>query len=302
MICIDLKEFTRVCQPTTGGISDIVTFDPDDFNWTQPAAVAGVAQPYSAVALRDDAIGTGATAATATVTITAIGVDGDIIAVYYGSILLGTFTKTATESTVTLLAAALAAAITAGTSGFTAANVAGVITVTAPTSYGAAINGDDLIVDATGGIDYTKAAFDDGVTGTGGKMYNVQFLRDEAEWAWKHSAKGCSVKYEHTFTFQLPENSHNLTTFLQALDAASCCCGLGLVIRLSSGKIFVCGEKWVNDTSIPRFTVLQNGSSGSSGKLYDDFNGGTLVLTGPYSRSLYEYAGDWADITALMPA
>lgn len=302
MLCIDLKEFTRLCLPTTGGISDIVTFDPEDFNFTQPAAVNGVKQPYSAVALRAEAVGTGATAPTATVTLTLVGADGDIVAIYWKGTLLGTFTKTATESTVTLLAAALVGAINGNTgdTGFSATNLAGVITITAPAAYGATINTQNLTVEATGTINFTKTAFTGGVTGTGGKMFNVTFLRDEAEWAWKQTVKGCSVKYEHTFTFQLAENSHNLTTFLEALDAASCCCGLGVVIRLSSGKIFVCGEKYVNSSSIPRFTVLNNGSSGSSGKLYDDFNGGTIVLTGPYSRSLYEYNGTWADILALM--
>lgn len=300
MICIDLKEFTRLCVPTTGGISDIITFDPDDFNFTQPADIGGVKQAYSAISLRPGAVGVGETLATATLTLTSVGSDGDEIEVWVNGIMIGSFVKTATETTVTLLAAALAAAITAGSSGFTASNAAGVITVTAAPGTGAGINGENLIVNVTGGITYTQTAFSGGVTGTVGKMFNVSFLRDEAEWAWKQSVKGCSVKYEHTFTFQLPENSQNLTTFLQALDAASCCCGLGLIIRLSSGKIFVCGEKWVNNSAQPRFTVLNNGSSGTSGKLYDDFNGGTIVLTGPYSRSLYEYAGDWSDVTDLM--
>jgi hypothetical protein len=299
MICIDLKEFTRLCAPVSGGISHIRTFDPDDFNFTQPAPIGGVKQPYAAVSLRPGAVGVGETAATATLTITAIGADGDTVEVWVNGVLLGSFTKTAAETTVTLLAAALAAAITAGTHGFTASNAAGVITITAAPGYGAGINTEPLLVEATGTITFTKTNFAAGVTGTGGKMFNVTFLRDEAEWTWAQSVKGCSVKYEHTLTFQLPENSHNLTTFLEALDAASCCCGLGLIIRLTSGKVFVAGEKWVNDSEITKFTILNNGSTGTSGKLYDDFNGGTLKLVGPYSRSLYEYGGDWADITAL---
>lgn len=304
MICFNLLEFARACAPVTGGISDILTFDPDDFNFTQPAPVLNVNQKYSAIALRAGATGSGATAATATLTLTAVGADGDVINVYSPKgVLLGTFTKTAAETTVTLLAVAVKTAINngTGTHGFSANNSAGVITVTAPASLGATINTLNLIVDDGGTIASTKTAFASGVTGTGGKMYNIKFLRDEAEWTWKQSAKGCSVKYDHTFTFQLPENSQNLTTFMEALDAASCCCGLGLIVRLNDGKIFVCGEKYVNGSAITRFTVLNNGSSGSSGKLYDDFNGGTMVLTGPYKRSLYEYAGTWDDIEDLMP-
>lgn len=190
MLCVTLQAFARACAPLSGGISDIVVFDPEDINFTQAAAVAGVAQPYTALALRA---------------------------------------------------------------------------------------GAELA-----------------------KVYNIVFTRDEAEWTWRQSVRGCSVKYEHTFTFQLPENSQNLTTFLQALDAASCCCGLGMFIRLNTGQVFVAGEKYVNANQVGRFTILNNGSSGTSGKLYDDFNGGTIVLTGPYSRNLYEYTGGWDDITALF--
>jgi len=190
MLCITLQKFTQACGGITGGVSNIAVFDPDDINFTQAADVAGVKQPYTALALR-------------------------------------------------------AGAETA-------------------------------------------------------KVYGVTFVRDEAEWAWKQSVKGCSVKYEHTLTFQLAQNQQALTTFLQALDAAACCCGLGLAIRTNDGKVFIAGEKWVNAAEIARFTMTHNGSSGTSGKLYDDFNGGTIVLTGPYSRNLFEYTGGWDDFTALL--
>lgn len=195
MLCVTFLNYLRTCAPLSGGISDILAFDPDDFTFTQAAAVDGVEQPYTAVALRTDA-----------------------------------------------------------------------------------------------------------VAADGALMFAIQFTRDEAEWTWKQSVKGCNVKYEHTLTFQLPENSQTLTTFMQALDAASCCCGIGLIIRLITGKILVAGEKYVNDASIPRFTMINNGSSGGSGKLQDDFNGGTLVLTGSFSRSLFEFTGDWADLEALETA
>lgn len=306
MLCFNLREFARDCSaPVVGGISDIVTFDPSDFNWTQPSPVAGVAQKYSAVALRPGAVGTGATAATATVTITAVGADGDVISVYappsLGGTLLGTYIKTSAETTVTLLAVALKNVINGntGSTGYSATNLAGVITVTAPASYGAVINTLLLNVDDGGTITATTAAFSGGVTGTGGKMYKIQFQRYEAEWQWKQSRKGPSIKYDHTFNFQLPDNSQTLTTFMQALDSAAACCGLGMVIRLNSGKIFVCGEKYVNGNAIIAFDVFNEGSSGGSGKLYDDFNGANMVITGPYSRSLFEYGGTWDSILAL---
>lgn len=127
----------------------------------------------------------------------------------------------------------------------------------------------------------------------------INFQIEEAEWKWKQSIKGCAVKYAHEFDFQLPQNSQLLTNFQQALDSAACCCGLGLIIRLNDGKIYVAGEKYVNAVTILRFQVQQDGSDGTSGKAYDDFNGGNIVLTGDYSRNLYEFTGTWASLLAL---
>lgn len=191
MVCITLKSFIRACAPVSGGISDLVIFDPDDFTWTQAAPVAGVKQPYTAVARQA------------------------------------------------------------------------------------------------------------GATSPNGVFFIVNFQAEEAEWTWKQTVKGCSVKYEHAFNFQLPENGQTLTNFLEALDAAACCCQLGIVLRLNTGKILVAGEKFVNAAAIPKFRMLNSGSSGTSGKLLDDFNGGNLIITGPYSRNLYEYTGAWSTITAL---
>lgn len=302
MICVTLQSYERACSPVSGGISDMLTFDPNDFNFVQANPILGAAQPYSAIALRSGAEGVGAVSATATVTIVDVGTDGDIITVTVGSTVIGSFTKTATETTATLLAAALNAEINSGTGthGFTSSPAGAVLTITAPTRLGATLNGTSPLVDDGGDITSTDTNFSGGTTGSGGKFFIMNFLRDEAEWTWKQSVKGCSVKYEHSFNFQLPENSHTLTTFMSALDAASCCCGLGMIIRLNDNRIFVAGEKYVNDSSIGRFTILNSGSSGTSGKLYDDFNGGNMILTGPYSRSLYEYSGDWADFEALM--
>lgn len=302
MLCFSLHDYNRACLPVSGGISDMVTFDPEDINFTQPAPILGKAQKYSAISIRPGAVGTGATSATATVTVTAVGADGDIIAVYYGSTFLGSFTKTATETTPTLLAQALKTAINNLTSvhGFTVTGAAAVLTVIAPASYGASPNTKHLIVDDGGTITATETAFTGGVTGTGGKLYNIKFQRDEAQWTWTHSVKGCSVKYEHKFAFQLPELSHAQTVLLQAFDAASCCCGLGIVMRMNTGAIFIAGEKYVNSNAIPRFTIGQNGSTGDSGKLYDDANAGNIVLLGNYTRMLYEFSGTWADIESLL--
>lgn len=190
MLCVTLKKYTRACGSVSGGISDIVFFDPFDFDFTN-TTTSGVVGPYTVIEAR-----TGAE--------------------------------------------------------------------------------------------------------TLGKVYPVTFQQDEAEWKWTQSRKGCSVKYDHEFDFQLPDNSQQLTNFLSAMDAAACCCGLGMIIRLNNGKIFIAGERFVNSTEQPRFTITQDGSTGTSGKLIDDFNGGNLVFKGSYTRNLLEYTGDWADVTALV--
>lgn len=144
---------------------------------------------------------------------------------------------------------------------------------------------------------YSAVAERDGVEGP--SVFLINFQVDEGEWTWAQTVTGCAVKYDHEFIFQLPENSQALTTFQQALDAAGCCCGIGMIIRLNSGKIFVAGEKYVNSITIPRFTIKQADSEGGSGKLFDDFNGGNIHFKGSYSRNLFEFSGDWSLIEAL---
>jgi hypothetical protein len=159
-------------------------------------------------------------------------------------------------------------------------------------------------------LDFTQAADVDGVKQkytavaeragvTTPSIFMFSFQADEGEWTWTQSVTGCSVKYEHEFIFQLPDNSQELSTFQQALDAAGCCCGLGLIIRLNSGKIFVAGEKYVNGSSITKFIIKQDGSEGGSGKLLDDFNGGNIHFKGSYSRNLFEYSGTWDSIESI---
>jgi hypothetical protein len=191
MICVSLQSYVRACAGVTGGVSDIMVFDPSDFNFTQSPSNG----PYTAVALR-----TGASQA------------------------------------------------------------------------------------------------------SGGLMFPISFNQDEANRAWTQSRKGCAVKYEHTVNAQLPQLSNALTNFLQSMDAAGCCCGIGIAIRHNDGKIFIMGEKYVGGSSIGRFTVTMDGATGDSGKLMDDFNGANVVFKGSYSRDLREYTGTWATLEAFTTA
>lgn len=125
-----------------------------------------------------------------------------------------------------------------------------------------------------------------------GIMLPINFQREEAEYKFTQSRKGCSVKYEHSLEFLLPDLSHTITTWNASVDAAGCCCGIGLAIQFNSGKIFIAGERFVNGDAIdiPLY-MQQDGSTGTSGKLLDDVNGETAILKGSYPRKLYEYTG-----------
>ncbi len=112
-----------------------------------------------------------ATAATGGITVTAIGADGDTLNLKVtepGGVVvdLGTYTKTATETTVTLIAAAVKAIINANTitHGYTADNLAGVLTITAPKRLGVFLNsGSPLVATIVGTMTATTQAFSGGV-------------------------------------------------------------------------------------------------------------------------------------------
>lgn len=113
----------------------------------------------------------GSTRATATDTIV-IGATGDTVDIKTGGVSLAgaPVTQTGTETTATLLAAKIAAAITTNAAvngGYTAVNAAGVLTISAPASKGATANTTTLTATIVGAITATPGgAFAGGVTGT----------------------------------------------------------------------------------------------------------------------------------------
>jgi hypothetical protein len=111
------------------------------------AGAAGIKDDYS-----------DGTAAAGSVQITAIGTNGDTISDYVvtptGNVDLYTYTKTAAETTATLVGAAIAALINAGTinHGFTAVNTTGTVAITAPKKYGIYLNtGTKLVTTLSSG-------------------------------------------------------------------------------------------------------------------------------------------------------
>lgn len=120
---------------------------------------------------------TPAVSATRTVTVTAVGADGDTINVKQGTLSLsGLVTKTAAETTVTLLADKVRIAINANTAttGYTAINAAGVITITAPLAAGATLNGVNTAPTVTGTLTAGSTAFGAGVTSVAVLRIGVQ--------------------------------------------------------------------------------------------------------------------------------
>lgn len=114
----------------------------------------------------------GSTRASGGRTITAVGADGDTYDLQVNGVSIsgGPVVKTSAESTVTLLAAKIAAAVTAAVAtngGYTATNTAGALTVLAPAGLGATINAVQATSVIVGTItDGTPVAFTGGVTGT----------------------------------------------------------------------------------------------------------------------------------------
>lgn len=108
----------------------------------EDAEAAGIKDDYS-----------DATAAAGTILYTNVGANGDStnisVVTPTGTVNLGTYTKTAAETTVSLVGAAVAAMINAGTvdHGFTAVNTTGSVALTAPKKYGIYLNtGSRLVV------------------------------------------------------------------------------------------------------------------------------------------------------------
>ena len=151
---------------------------------------------------------------------------------------------------------------------------------------------------------YTAIELNMGATAVGGAlMFPIKFEKKTGEYTYTHSRNGCSVKYEHKLEFGLTEISQLVANWNMAVDAAGCCCGIGMMIQFNNGKIFVAGEKIVNDEAIAvPLEMVQNGSTGTSGKLMEDPNAQTTILIGDFNRPLYEYTGTAQSIIDLETA
>lgn len=154
--------------------------------------------------------------------------------------------------------------------------------------------------DANGSLPaYSAVALRGGATLDGGGLFVVKFQYKEAEYKYTQSLNGASSNYAHELDFLLADLGQFITNWNEKVDAASTCCGIGMIIELNSGKIIVVGEKYVNAASIPEWRMGQDGSTGTTGKVGTDSNGQQTVLKGDYRRSAYEFSGGSAALEAL---
>jgi len=135
-------------------------------------------------------------------------------------------------------------------------------------------------------------------------LFEVSFQRDEAEYSFKQSSKkGFSTKYEHQVVFTRPGMDMLQTQWAALMDKAGGCCGIGIIVVTNDGLIRILGENSVNgDPLTVPFFFYQDGTTGTTGKKFDDSNAIVPMLKGDYSRAAIYYTGPLSDITAFLPA
>lgn len=147
---------------------------------------------------------------------------------------------------------------------------------------------------------YSAIALAAGAVAANARLYRLEFEKKTAEYTWKQSRKGCASKYEHQFEFKFNGITHAVTGWQMAMDSAACCGALGLILQLNSGKFIVLGEKLVGGTEVDvNLELVQDGSSGGTGKLIDDENQNTIIFKGDHTRGAFEYTGTLATLIAL---
>jgi hypothetical protein len=274
MLGVTLRPLNKVCKTTSGGVARVWIFDPEDYSFTQaPDDPVTGPQPYSAIALRSGGTGATGTVTAAAGVVTAISV---------------------TAGGTGYIVPPLVVISGAGTGATAVANIVGGVVVS--------------VTITAGGTGYTgtpTVAFTAvGATVLGGaRLFPINFSKkgNEAEYTYKQSRKGSANKVEHQLQFFLNELDQLTTQWNKAVDDAGACSGIGMIIQLNSGKVFVAGERYVgnNPINVP-LLMVQDGSSGTSGKLFDDQNGQETVLKGDNGQTLYEYTGGLASLVALQ--
>lgn len=273
MLGCNVVGYIKSCGINTGGVETLLIADANDFDWTSGASDAdGNPTGYEAIARH-----AGATASDAV-----------------GSIAVGSAgTGYTTPPTVTFTGGGgSGAAATASVSG---GLVTGIIVTAGGTGY---TTPPTIGFTGGGGTGATATA---ALSSGGAYFFKIDSVPDQigVDIA-QANADGSTSSYEYTISARLAQMSQALTNFNAKLDGAAQCCQMLFVWRNNDGKIFVVGEKYVDDDIIVKFSFRQDGSKISTGKKFTDFNGEDLSIKGSYSRKPYEFTGGWSAISAFM--
>ena len=161
-------------------ISGLIGYVPDGSlpsGWSTTARqkkLLSVSDAETAGLLLNYSDGTGATG---TITVTGVGATGDVIKTVSAEVLsnvtVSNYTVLAADTTVTLLAASIAANINSKTylHGYSATSAAGVITVIAPKKQGIFLNTKSLSIGVTGTATLTTGSFTGGLSSRTAQMY-----------------------------------------------------------------------------------------------------------------------------------
>lgn len=271
MLGCNIKGYKRPCAPSVGGSSNLYIGDANDFNFTEGALVEGEKVGYSAIAYKS--FGSGATA---TATLSGDAVDAVSVGVGgtgYTTVPTVSFTGgggTGAAATATVVAGIVTAiTVTSPGTGYTSAPTVVITSATANAAGGAYL--------------YEVDSLEDSINFKATQSYDV--AAGVTKWAYEIIAKAAQL-------------SQRLTNFTEKLDAASTCCQLVFVAIQNDGKIFVAGEKYVNNLPITKWRIRQNGTVIDGGTTFGSFTGGDLKFTGDFKRGPYEFTGG---LEALVP-
>lgn len=262
MLGVAVKGYTRPCSTPVGGCDLLLVGDAADFNFTEGTPGAdGEPVGYATLARRT---GSGATALA---DIGGGGITGVLVTsggtgyLTAPTVVFGGPGTGATAVAVVSNGAITAINVTNAGTGYTTQPTVTFVGGGATAAGGAYLYPIDSIVD-TIGVEITQA-----------------------------NADGTSSSWDYAITARMAQMCQAMTNFNKKIDAASICGQLLFVWRNNDGRIFVAGEKYVNNQQIVGFRLRQDGSKIATGKKFTEFNGQDLSIKGTYLRSAYEFTG-----------
>lgn len=276
MIGCNLTGYTRACASVTGGVSNLLVGDANDFNFVAGTLDAnGNKTGYASLARRTGAYGSESV---------------------YGVTITDGGTGYTVDFAVTFTGGGGTGA--AGTAHVGYAGEVTDVTIDTPGSGYTSAPTPDFSAGAGSGATGTAVMYG---SATGAFLYEIDSVEDQISVdITQANADGSSNTYDYTIVARLAQMSQALTNFNERIDAAAICCQMVFVWKNNDGTIFVAGEKYVGGSTITKWKFRQDGSKISTGKKFQDFNGEDLSIKSSYFRKPYVYTGLWSTIEALM--